>query len=335
MITPITTTPPVIPAPITTDATTSEYALKTPTINKETTNEIITTIPQDAKTIMASGGAFNIFKLQMTPQLIEKIKDTKDSNGITSIWDIALDKIFKTHRVKIKKNLHELIHTSDGETKIKKYKELKTLVATESKDQFTYTVTAMNDALFTINLSIGELLSTRDISTKGKKIKLNKEITTYTKDCINDKNINLTQLIKDISRSEIYFSSDTIKNERLTEEMLQNIIDKISVAQKKSLDVALSQTGIIDITRQINEHSEGMPFVGDPSKKTSCHLDENGYISIETQLFQNIDVHSYSAYQQIFSQSKYPYVYAKAHIGIDRSGNCTISNITLSHPGIE
>lgn len=204
------------------------------------------------------------------------------------------------------------------------------------KDAFTYTTTAINDTAFTVNLSIGALFSTGEISTAGETINLSDHIKTFTERCFSqDEDTNYFIQLKNIPRSTIYFYNANDEKTQFKIEDLSSLENTISEKQKKSLNVALSQIGAIDIIQQINARSKEIPIVGNPSKKTSFSLDEKGNISVEIHLFQNLDAYHHSVYQKHFPDSKYPCLHAKARVNIASNGNCDIVEATPSHPGIE
>lgn len=283
--------------------------------------------------------AFNIsgglFTRTITLDEIESIKNSKNQNEIKSLWGKIADWFFGTNKEKAKKALFELIKNDDGDIKIDAFNQLKAMVSPAFKDAFTYKTTTISDTSFTVNLSIGALFSTGDISTAGKCISLNEHIKSFTPEYFIARDIHLEQVIKDIPRSEMYFCHTTTHHERITIDILPQIINKISEKQKESLNVALSQIGIIDIKNQINQHTKEMSLLGDPSKKLFLSLESKGNVTVEIHIMNNLDAEKHRVYQEIYPEYKYPCLYAKAQINIDTSGNCNISDITLSHPGIE
>lgn len=268
---------------------------------------------------------------------IEEIKNAKDPNEIKSLWDKIADWFCGTNKENAKLALFELINNEDADIKIKAFNQLKSMASPAFKDAFTYTTTEINDTSFTVNLSIGALFSTGEISTAGETINLSDHIKTFTERCFSqgeDTNY-FTQLKKDIPRSKIYFYNTNDEKTQFKIEDLSTIENTISEKQKKSLNVALSQIGSIDIIQQINACSKEMLIVGSPSGKTSFSLDEKGNIFVEIDLFQNLDAYHHSVYQEYFPDSKYPCLHAKARVNIASNGNCDIVETTLSHPGIE
>lgn len=275
------------------------------------------------------------FSRTLNTSEIENIKNAKDPLEIKSIWSKIADWFCGTHKENAKKALFELINNDDANIKIHAFNQLKSMASPAFKDIFTYTTTAISENSFTVNLSIAALYSTGEISTEGKAIDLSEYITTFSKESFSEEDINLAQLKKDIPRSEIYFSHGTINNERFTEKRLSEIVDKISEEQKKSLNVALSQIGIIDIKNQINQHAKEMSILGDPEKKLFLFLDNEENCAVEVHIFNSFDADTHRVYQEFCPESKYPSLYAKARINIDRDGRCDISDITLTYPGIE
>ncbi len=268
---------------------------------------------------------------------IEEIKNAKDPNEIKSLWDKIADWFCGTNKENAKLALFELINNEDADIKIKAFNQLKSMASPAFKDAFTYTTTEINDTSFTVNLSIGALFSTGEISTAGETINLSDHIKTFTERCFSqDEDTNyFTQLKKDIPRSKIYFYNTNDEKTQFKIEDLSTVENTISEKQKKSLNVALSQIGSIDIIQQINACSKEMLIVGSPSGKTSFSLDEKGNIFVEIHLFQNLDAYHHSVYQEYFPDSKYPCLHAKARVNIASNGNCDIVETTLSHPGIE
>lgn len=266
---------------------------------------------------------------------IEGIKNAKDPNEIKSLWGKIADWFCGTDKENAKLALFELINNDDANIKIKAFNQLKSMASPAFKDAFTYTTTEINDTSFTVNLSIAALLSTGEIVTTGKTVSLNEHITTFTPEYFKERNINLGQVKKDIPRSEMYFCHDANNHERIREDMLPGIVEKLSEEQTKSLNVALSQIGIIDIKNQINQHKREMSILGDPNKKLFLSFSEQGEITVEAHIFNNIDDATYRVYKEIFPESQYPSLYTKARINIDKEGHCNIIDVSLSHPGIE
>ncbi|WP_196908451.1 hypothetical protein [Candidatus Symbiopectobacterium sp. 'North America'] len=277
----------------------------------------------------------SLFSKTISLNEIEEIKNAKNPSEIKRLWDRIADWFCGTDKENAKKVLFELINNDDANIRIDAFNQLKAMASPAFKDAFTYTTTAINDTAFTVNLSIGALFSTGEISTAGKSISLNEHIKTFTPEYFIKRDIHLEQVKKDIPRSEIYLCHTTTHHERITVDMLPQIINKISEKQKESLNVALSQIGIIDIKNQINHHTKAMSLLGDPSKKFFLSLENQGNITVEIHIINNLDAEKHRVYQEIYPESKYPCLYAKARIDIDTNGNCHISDITLSHPGIE
>lgn len=78
-----------------------------------------------------------------------------------------------------------------------------------------------------------------------------------------------------------------------------------------------------------------MSLLGDPNKKLYLSLESQGKVTVEIHIIKNLDTEKHQVYQAMCPESKYPCLYAKARIDIDINGNCNISDIILSHPGIE
>ncbi|MCW2475548.1 MULTISPECIES: hypothetical protein [unclassified Symbiopectobacterium] len=277
----------------------------------------------------------NLFSRTISLNEIEGIKNAKNPNEIKSLWGKIADWFCGTDKENAKKALFELINNDDATIKIDAFNQLKAMVSPAFKDAFTYTTTAISDTSFTVNLSIGALFSTGEISTTGKSINLNEHIKTFTPEYFIERDIHLEQVKKDIPRSEMYFCHTSTHHERITVDMLPQIINKMSEEQKKSLNIALSQIGVIDIKNQINQHAKAMSLLGDPSKKLFLSLKNQGNITVEIHIINNLDAEKHQVYQSMCPESKYPCLYAKARIDIDINGHCNISDITVSHPGIE
>lgn len=207
---------------------------------------------------------------------IKEIKNAKNPSEIKRLWDRIADWFCETDKENAKKALFELINNDDANIRIDAFNQLKATASPAFKDAFTYTTREINDTAFTVNLSIGALFYTGEISTAGKSISLNEHIKTFTPEYFIERDIHLKQVKKDIPRSEMYLCHTTTHHERITVDMLRQIINKISKKQKESLNVALSQIGIIDIKNQINQHTKAISLLGDPSKKNFSFFRESG-----------------------------------------------------------
>lgn len=285
--------------------------------------------------------AFNIsgslFSRSITLNEIEDIKNAKTPSEIKSLWGKIADWFCGTNKENAKKVLFELINNDDPDIKIDAFNQLRAMVSPAFKDAFTYTTTAMSDNSFNVNLSIGALFSTGEISTAGEIINLSDHIKTFTNKCFSDDdyNIDFYQTKLDLPRSKVYFYNANNNKTQFEIEDLPSLESKISKEQKIPLNVALSQIGMNDIRAQINQLSKEMPLVGNLSNKIYFSFDESGNISVEIHLFQNLDPHLHSVYQEYYPDSKYPCLHTKTRVNIARDGNCDIVEITHSHPRIE
>ncbi|WP_440866856.1 hypothetical protein [Symbiopectobacterium purcellii] len=289
--------------------------------------------------------AFNIsgslFSRTITFNEIEEIKNNKKPNKIKTLWDKIADWFCGTDKENAKKNLFKLMNSDNVNKKIEAFNQLKSMVSPAFKEFFTYTIEVddtsdTNDTSFSFVLSIGELISTEKLSTQGKTIEMDDKITKFTERCDNECDIKLGQLKLDIPRSSVFLLNGSKEPERITLENIDHhLVNKISEEQKKSLNVALSQTGMIDICDQIYQNAKEIPMLCSPNKTISLFLDDLNNVIISMHFFKNIDENTYVEYKEIYPDLRHRCFSANATVEIDSNGYCSITRVNVTHPGIE
>lgn len=289
--------------------------------------------------------AFNVsgslFSRSITFNEIEEIKNNKKPSKIKTLWDKIADWFCGTDKENAKKALFKLMNSNDVNIKIEAFNQLKSMVSPAFKDFFTYTIEVddtsdTHDTSFSFVLSIGELISTEKLSTQGKTIEMEDKIKTFTVRCDNERDTKLGQLKLDIPRSRIFLFNGSKEPERITLKNIDNhLVNKISEEQKKSLNVALSQTGMIDICDQIYQHVKEIPMICSPDKTLSLFLDNMNNVIINMHFFKNIDENTYVEYKQLYPDLRHRCFSANATVEIDSNGYCSITRVTVAHPGIE
>ncbi|QZN96141.1 hypothetical protein [Symbiopectobacterium purcellii] len=289
--------------------------------------------------------AFNIsgslFSREITFNEIEEIKNNIKPNEIKTLWDKIVDWFLGTDKENAKETLSTLMNSDDVNKKIEAFNQLKSMVSPAFKELFTYTIeiddtSDTNDTSFSFVLSIGELISTEKLSTQGKTIEMEDKIKTFTERCDNQRDIKLGQLKLDIPRSNVFLFNDSKEPERITLENIDNhLVNKISEEQKKSLNVALSQTGMIDICDQIYQNAKEIPMLCSPNKTISLFLDNLNNVIINMNFFNNIDENTYVKYKEIYPDLRHRCFSANATVEIDSNGYCSITRVNVTHPGIE
>lgn len=184
---------------------------------------------------------------------VSKIQSAKNKSEVESLWGKITDWFCGTRKEEAKKALFDIIHNDNPDRKIECFNQLRDMVSPAYKDKFTYKITEVNDNLFTVNLLITDILSIENLRTTGKSIDIASVVSHSLDGVMNRGNSNLEQLKKDVSRFTYTFNSELYKHGSLTELELEKVTVNMPEAQKKSLDVIASKTGVIAIKNGIHE----------------------------------------------------------------------------------
>lgn len=267
---------------------------------------------------------------------ISKIQSATNKSDVESLWGKITDWFCGTRKEEAKKALFDVIHNDNPDRKIECFNQLRDMVSPAYKDKFTYKITEVNDNLFTVNLLITDILSIENLSTTGKSIDITSAASHSLDGVMNRGDFNLEQLKKDATRFTYTLNSKLYKHGFLTELELEKITVNMPKAQKKSLDVIASQTGVIAIKNGIHELGCGMSFVGTPELQSiSISTKKDDVVKVELNLIQNHLNERFDIYKQSLPDAKYPCLSMKANIDIDNKGNYYIREIKVSHPGID
>ncbi len=267
---------------------------------------------------------------------IMKIKSATSKSDVESFWGKITDWFCGTRKEEAKKALFDIIHNDNPNKKIEFFNQLRDMVLPAYKDKFTYKTTEVNDNLFTVNLLIADILSIENLRTTGKSIDITTAVSHSLDGVMSHGDFNLEQLKKDASRFTYTLNSELYKHGSLTELELGKVTVNMPEAQKKSLDVIASQTGVIAIKNGIHELGYGMSFVGTPELQSiSISTKKDDLVKVELNLMQNHLNERFDAYKQSLPDAKYPCLSMKANVDIDNKGNYYIREIKISHPGID
>ncbi|PHV12406.1 hypothetical protein [Chitinimonas sp. BJB300] len=302
---------------------------------------------------------------------INSIAAAKTEKDVESLWGRIADWFFGTHKEEAKKMLFRLLNPSISDKEcVNAFNKLKELVSEPYKDRFIERNSNITkEGRFTAEISLqvqGTEVFSRSLDVEGQDFLLGDEqiksqisnalearIKEDQANCIhtNEPKDPFKQFKKDINRMSyqiinggvVEYSTAAPGLEGVSTEQRNNDMSRLlqfaqesglTDNQNKTLEVVLTQTGIIEGKNALATYRPDLAFVGNPDVSgISLSINGDGALSVEWEMSQNHTIDSFNIYKNMLdSKAQQPNLSFQVSILVDIDGKiscekaCAVGN---------